>query len=267
MPRRLDPAVKAQREAAKAAAKAQREAAKAASKAQREAAKAAAKNEREAAKLAKKIATAAFKKHVKKPISKKKLDTVNLLMENASNALSNDLLRRVYMECMRLKNDDNRLALTNELKTSILEFSKIKYIDESMTREFDFPGLGRVRMDVDAYKGTRTKKALVITAGNNTESVVYGAIFFNHASGMWTASAVSFGSTAGASLAFESLREFMDDVAKDVVEAYNESRKQTFDRRYMNPEFVRAKVSEIGLEAAAAHFGISVYRLNRIIEV
>jgi hypothetical protein len=211
----------------------------------------------------------AKRRGVKPATAKKKKDNITRVMEDASSSLPNDLLRRVYAECMRIKNDDNRSALVAKLKTAILDFSKIEYVDESATVEFQFPGIGRARMDVDAYKGTRRKKALMITVGGRDTAapVVYGGIFLDNSSGAWIASTEPFGSTAGANLAFESLRALMDEVAEGVVEEHNESKKQTFDRRRMAPDFVRAKASEMGPKAAAAFLGISVYRLERIANI
>jgi hypothetical protein len=190
-------------------------------------------------------------------------------MEDASSSLPNDLLRRVYAECMRIKNDDNRSALVVKLKTAILDFSGVEYVDESATVEFQFPGIGRARMDVDAYKGTRRRRAFMITVGGYevADPVVYGGIFLDNSSGKWVASAESFGSTAGANLTFESLRALMDEVAEGVVKEYNESKKQTLNRRRIAPDFVRAKTSELGPKAAAAFLGISVYRLKRIANI
>ncbi len=180
----------------------------------------------------------------------------------------NDILRRVYAQCLNVKHADNRAAAVDRVAGSILDAIRTTYIDEGTTERMSFPGLGDVRIQVDAYKGSRAKRAFAITAtADGHEPIVYGMMFMRRgAEGAWTLTTGPFGTTAGASsLAFAGLRDFMDDVAKSVEAKYALTPSRTFDRRALSADVVQAKIVEVGAEAAAAHFGVSAYRLRRLV--
>lgn len=180
--------------------------------------------------------------------------------------IPNDLLRAVYAECLRIKHEDARAVAVKQLSSEILGAVRSKYADASVST-VSFPILGTVRVQVDTYGETRTRKAFAITATADThpDSIVYGMIFMRIENGEWVISTVPFGSTAGGSnLAFSGLRDFMDDVAKGVVDRYTPT--PAFDRRTLDAETVRAKIAEAGEDAAAEYFGVSVYRLRKIVD-
>ncbi len=174
-----------------------------------------------------------------------------------------DVLRKLYAECLRVKHADNRAAAVDRVAASVLNAVKTVYVNDAIG--LHFPGLGDVCIQVDAYRGTKTKKAFAVTATvDGREPTVYGMLFMRRAEdGTWALSTGPFETTAGANLAFAGLRDFMTDVAKVVAAKYVPLR--TFDRRGLDAAVVGAKVEEIGVEAAAAYFGVSAYMVRKLI--
>lgn len=191
-------------------------------------------------------------------------------LENLANLsiIPNDILRVVYAECLRVKHEDNRAAMIDRVATDVLDAVNVRYVDDSASSTIRFPNLGDVRIQIDTYKGSKTKRALAITATAEAhpDSIVYGMIFMRRdRDGTWSVTTGPFSTTAGpGSLAFAGLCDFMNDVAKNVSERYVPVR--TFDRRTLNPRDLETKTAEIGHSAAAEYFGISVYRLKKLLE-
>lgn len=178
-----------------------------------------------------------------------------------------DVLRRVYAECLRIKHADNRAAAVERVADDVLSTVRATYTGEGATVHVHFPGLGDVRVQIDAYRGTTTKRAFAVTAtADGHEPIVHGMMFMRRAADCtWALATGPFGSTAGANLAFERLCDFMNDVAKAVAAKYAAAPSRTFDRRDLTADVVRAKVKESGAEAAAAYFGVSAYRVRKLI--